>query len=111
MTKNSDLERLREETEARQRAVLWPDMLRSGRDVDEFLWKGAPNATRIQRAGFAFFGVFFLFFAALGVLILFKSGAWSGRLGGLIIVSIGGIVGVRMMRNAFQGSAQRGRSR
>ncbi len=44
MQQKSELDRIREEAEMKQRAVLWPDMLRSGRTVDEFLWKGSPRA-------------------------------------------------------------------
>lgn len=106
MTKNSDLERLREDTEARQRAVLWPDMLRSRRSVDEFLWKGDPRATLVQRAGLGLFGIMFLFCTALSVVSVTRDG-WTGIIVGGIIGSISGIAGVRLTKNAFQGLRKR----
>jgi hypothetical protein len=101
MQEKSELERLREEAEAKQRGVLWPDMLRSGRTVDEFLWKGDPRATRIQRAGLGLFGTLFLILASVGVAVGCTQDNWPGRAIGIAIGSLAGIAGIRYMRNAF----------
>jgi len=37
--------------EARQRNLIWPDVLRGSRSVDEFLWKGSRDAPLVQRIG------------------------------------------------------------
>jgi hypothetical protein len=40
-----------ESVKARQRNLIWPDLLRGSRSVDEFLWKGASDAPLVQRIG------------------------------------------------------------
>jgi hypothetical protein len=54
ITKRNDLIRV---VEAKQRNVVWPDMLRNSAQVDGFLWKGAPDAPLVQRIGAWIFGV------------------------------------------------------
>lgn len=107
MLEKSELERIREEAEAKQRGILWPDMLRQGRSVDEFLWKGDPRATPIQRVGLALFGVLFSLCAILSVVLVFTQGEWAGRIGGVILGTITGIAGVRLLRNAFRRGSKR----
>jgi hypothetical protein len=53
-----------EELKARQRNLVWPDALINSRGVDEFLWRGAPDAPLVQRVGAWLFG---LAFAAVGI--------------------------------------------
>ena len=62
-------ERLQHELEDRQRNVLPHDQLRNSRGVDAFLWRGDPNATKVQRAGIVVFASFFLiaFIEFLGI--------------------------------------------
>jgi hypothetical protein len=101
MTK-SPLDRIREETEEKQRAILWPDMLRSGRSVDEFLWKGDRRATPVQRIGLVVFATMFLFCASIFAVLLFKEDTWGGRVVEIIIGLLTGIPGVRLLINAFR---------
>ena len=56
-------ERLIEEIKAKQRNTVWPDTLMNGRSVDEFLWKGSPDAPLVQRMGAWIFGLAFMLIA------------------------------------------------
>jgi hypothetical protein len=49
-----------EEIKDQQRNTLWPDALRNGRSVYEFLWKGSPDAPLVQRIGACIFGLTFI---------------------------------------------------
>jgi hypothetical protein len=62
-------EALRRELEAKQRNILFPDTLANSSRVDEFLWKGSPNPTAIQRCGLAIFALFYLGAAAFCFLV------------------------------------------
>lgn len=55
-------QKLTEEFKAKQSNILWPDAMKNSRGVDEFLWKGAPNAPLVQRIGAWIFGIVFLLF-------------------------------------------------
>jgi hypothetical protein len=48
---DKELDSYIESAEARERNVIWPDVLRNSRSVDEFLWKGARDAPLVQRIG------------------------------------------------------------
>jgi len=63
----SDTEKLVEEVRAKQSNTVWPDTLLNGRSVDEFLWKGSPDAPLVQRIGAWIFGLFFMFGGAVFV--------------------------------------------
>lgn len=52
--------RVIEETNRKQRNTVWPDTMLNGRNVDEFLWKGSPDAPLVQRIGACIFGVVFM---------------------------------------------------
>jgi hypothetical protein len=54
-----------EELEARQRNTVWPDTMVNGRSVDEFLWKGSPDAPLVQRMGAWIIGLFFILMGLL----------------------------------------------
>jgi peptidoglycan/LPS O-acetylase OafA/YrhL len=54
-----------EEMEARQRNTVWPDTLLNGRSVDEFLWKGSPDAPLVKRIGAWVFGFTFMLLAVV----------------------------------------------
>jgi Flp pilus assembly protein TadB len=101
MAEMKDLERIREDAEERQRAILVPDLIRSGRSVDEFMWKGDPKASPVQRIGLLIFGVMFLVFFALAVLLIVTR-KWEGLPVGLVVGVISGIFSFRFLRNAFK---------
>src|ERR1039458_2499023 len=54
MEDEHSFEQIREDIEARQRSILWPDYLRATRNVYEFLWNGDPKARPVQRIGWQF---------------------------------------------------------
>jgi hypothetical protein len=54
------LNMLVEQVKAKQRNIVWPDTMINGRAVDEFLWKGSPDAPLVQRIAAWGFGVFFV---------------------------------------------------
>jgi hypothetical protein len=57
---NSNHNSLVEIIEAKQRNTVWPDTMINSRGVDEFLWKGDPNAPLVQRMAAWIFGIFFI---------------------------------------------------
>lgn len=45
---------------AKQRNTVWPDTVNNSRSVEDFLWKGSPEATLVQRVACWMFGLFFI---------------------------------------------------
>jgi hypothetical protein len=56
-------DQLIQDVRARQQNALWPDAMVNSSSVDGLLWKGSPNATKVQRVGIAIWG---LAFACIG---------------------------------------------
>ena len=110
MSEKSELDRIREDAEAKQRGILWPDMLRQGRSIDEFLWKGDPRATPVQRAGLALFAVLFLLCTVISIVLVFTQDAWAGKMIGVIVGALSGVGGIRLLTNAFRRGAKRQKS-
>jgi hypothetical protein len=52
-------DRFIEDVRARQQNTLWLDVMVNGSSVDGPLWRGSPNATKVQRIGIAIFGLAF----------------------------------------------------
>lgn len=48
---NRDLDRFIADFERRQRNIVFPDTVRNERFLFQFLWRGSPTASRVQRAG------------------------------------------------------------
>jgi hypothetical protein len=63
MNHRDSQDQLIEDVRANQRNTLWPDAMVNSSSVDALLWKGSPNATKVQRIGIAIWG---LAFACLG---------------------------------------------
>jgi membrane associated rhomboid family serine protease len=101
MAQMKDVERIRKDVEERQRGILVPNLIRSGRSVDEFMWKGDPKASLVQRIGLLIFGLMFLVLFAIAVFIL-ATMTWEGALVGTVMGSISGIFSFRFLRNAFK---------
>jgi hypothetical protein len=101
MTNANEFELIREELEARQRSILWPDYLRANRNVFEFLWKGDPKAKLVQRVGLILFALHFwvagVFFAAFA----WSSEAWISRIIGSLPGLIFVLISIRVFLNAF----------
>ncbi len=64
MTERPEFQRqkLIEDIKTKQSNTVWPDALRNSRGVDEFLWRGSPNAPLVQRIGAWVFGITLLIF-------------------------------------------------
>lgn len=83
---------------ARQRNVLWPDAMVNSSDVNALLWKGARNATKIQRTGIAIFG---LAFACIGAAS--ESGAYERHKLFLALFGLPWLaLAARLILNAFR---------
>src|ERR1035438_7539121 len=101
MEDEHSFEQIREDIEARQRSILWPDYLRATRNVYEFLWNGDPKARPVQRIGLAIFGLQFLL---VGISVVYASSSeetgWSinpGKVAGAVSV----LFSLRLLRNVF----------
>jgi hypothetical protein len=105
--KNFPLDRIHEEMEEKQRAILLPDMLRFGRTVDDFLWKGDPRATPVQRIGLVVFAMMFLSCASIFVVLLLKEDTWGGRVVEIILGLSSGIPGVKFLINVLRHQRKR----
>ena len=99
------------EIDRKQGAAKWPETLEAGRSVDEFLWKGDPKATLVQRVGLIIFGVGFLFFFVIAVVLIVVGRDLPDVIGGLIIGTPSGIFAFRFLRNAFRRDTHRSRPR
>jgi hypothetical protein len=106
-----DTDQQLEEINRKQGPVTWPKTLGAGRSVDEFLWKGDPKATPIQRVGLAIFALMFLFCFVVFIVIMIV-----GHDGPTIVIcgllgTLTGIAGFRLLRNVFRRMPHRSRSR
>src|ERR1039458_1690714 len=94
-----------DDVQARQRATIWPDTLRGGRSVDSFLWKGSPDATKIQRVGISSSPSFLLLWPSwvysLGYAAAFKHNA-STSLFMFLFAFFLAAVGCKLLGNAFR---------
>jgi hypothetical protein len=102
-----DTDEMLKEIDRKQGAVEWPETLEAGRSVDEFLWKGDPKATRVQRVGLVIFGVGFLFLFVIAVVLTVVGRDWPDIIGGLVIGTPSGIFAFRFLRNAFRRTSHR----
>lgn len=91
------------EIEARQRNILWPDTLGNSALVDAFLWKGSPDATRVQRIGMALIG---LMYSGPGVLFVcigcFDGGPVLYRVCMFLMALPSLALGGKLLRNVFR---------
>jgi hypothetical protein len=87
-----------------------PETLEAGRSVDEFLWKGDPRATPVQRAGLAVFAVMYLSLFVGFMVFVLKSALeheWINVVVFLAMPALSGIAGFRLLRNVFRREAHR----
>lgn len=81
---------------------MWPEMLRKGRSVDEFLWKGDRKAKPIQRAALVIFSMMFLFMTVVFLILAWRfDDDWVARLTCSGMACLAGAFGVRYARNVF----------
>lgn len=99
MKDENGFDRIREDVEERQKAILWEDSLKGGRSVDAFLWKGDPKARLVQRIGLVVFAVAFLLISLACASIPFQKrfeDVWSIEFFALLPF----LVSMRLLRNA-----------
>jgi hypothetical protein len=92
-----DRESLIEEIKAKQRNTVWPDAFVNSKGVDEFLWKGSPDAPLVQRVGAWIFGLTFILFGLIFVDIAYEK--HFGLFGVLSIIWF--LVGGKVFLNGF----------
>lgn len=103
-----DIQELLKETDGEQSPVTWPETtLNPGRAVDAFLWKGDPKATPIQRAGLVIYALMFLlpfagFVVVMIVMIVKHDFYWVSFLAVLMMGTLSGIFGFRLLFNVFR---------
>ena len=99
--KSKHRSKFNDDVQARQRNTVWPDILRNGRSMDGFLWNGSPDATPVQRAGSAIFGLAFL---AAGFAFAYIAVSKGGSGASLLIMLCGlfwVVIGCKVLGNAF----------
>jgi hypothetical protein len=99
--KSTRRSKFEDDVQSRQRNTVWPDTLRNGRTIDGFLWRGSPDATRVQRAGMAIFGLAFL---AAGFTFVYIAVSRGGSGPSLFIMLFGlfwVVIGCKLLGNAF----------
>jgi hypothetical protein len=79
-----------ESVKARQRNLIWPDVLRGSRSVDELLWKGASDAPMVQRIGAVILALAYLMVAVVFVSMAVEHGSWFGGALAAILFGVGG---------------------
>lgn len=87
-----------EELKARQRNLVWPDALINSRSVDQFLWRGAPNAPLVQRVGAWLFGLVFTVVGIGFLVVAYKKHFLVFGLLSIVLL----YVGSRVFLNGFQ---------
>jgi hypothetical protein len=108
LTPGHNTDEMLKDIHRKQGPTKWPETLEAGRSVDEFLWKGNPRSTPVQRVGLAVFAVMYLFlFVVFMVLIvrLVVSHDWFNFVWVLAMAALFGIAGFRFLRNIFRREA------
>jgi hypothetical protein len=70
-----DVEALVEDFNGKQSNTVWPEAMVNSRRVDEFLWKGSPDAPLVQRIGACIFGLVFIL-AGIGWFEVARTKGW-----------------------------------
>jgi len=96
--RKGDLDSYIEDVKARQRNIVWPDGLRGGRSVDEFLWKGAGDAPLVQRIGAVVLALVYIAVAVLIVDVAVEQAEWLIGVGAIFAFG----AGARFIRNALK---------
>lgn len=97
-TEPQNRERLVEEIKAKQRNTIWPDTLVNSQGVNEFLWKGSPDAPLVQRIAAWLFGIVFILCGVGWLAVAYEKDWWG--IGLLSIVWF--FVGVKVFLNGFR---------
>jgi hypothetical protein len=87
-----------ESAKDRQRNLTWPELLRNGRFVDEFLWKGARDALLVQRIGAVVLALAYVLIGLTFVSLAIELQRWSEAIfAGLLFLAGGWFI-----RNALR---------
>ena len=78
-----------EDVAARQRNTTWPHVLRGGKAVDEYLWKGAKDAPPVQRIGAIILALAYLMMAIVFISWTFEGGGWPSALVSVCLIAAG----------------------
>ena len=97
-----NIEELKADVEARQRATCFPDTLETGGSVDAFLWKGDPKAKPVQRAGLIVFGILFFLLGVAIASIPFQKDFEDGSPMAFLLALGCLYVAFRLLHNAFR---------
>jgi hypothetical protein len=95
-----------ESVKDRQKNILWPDVLRGGRSVDEFLWKGARDAPLVQRIGAVILGLTYILIGVAFAGMALEQGKWF--IGAAVPIIFG--LGAWFIRNALLRKKKTGRN-
>jgi hypothetical protein len=79
-----------ESVKASQKNVTWPEVLRGGRSVDELFWKGARDASIIQRIGVVILALVYLMVGVVLVSMAVDQGSWFEIAFAAIPFAVGG---------------------
>jgi hypothetical protein len=74
----------------RQRNLTWPDSVRNGRFVDEFLWKGARDAPLVQRIGAVVLALAYVLVGLAFISIAAEQEKWSAAFFAVLLFVAGG---------------------
>jgi hypothetical protein len=82
----------------RQRNLTWPNVLRNGRFVDEFLWKGACDAPLVQRIGAVILALAYVLVGLTFISIAVEQQKWSAAVFAVLLF----VTGAWFIRNALR---------
>ena len=97
-TESSSRKRLIEGIKAKQRNTIWPDTLINSQGVNEFLWKGSPDAPLVQRVAAWLFGIVFILGGVGWLVAAYKKEWWGICLLSFVWFYVGG----RVFLNGFK---------
>ncbi len=96
---STEQDRAIEELRAKQQNTLWPDAIGNSRSVDEFLWRGAPDAPLVQRIGAWLFGLAFTIVGISLSILTYEKHAVVPGIYSIVCFYVGG----RIFLNGFNG--------
>ena len=97
-TKNSDHKKFIRQIEARQQNTVWPGHLINSRGVDEFLWRGNPDAPLVQRMAAWIFGVAFMIVGLALLCIAYDKHSWID----IVVSLMSFLIGSKIFLNGFR---------
>jgi hypothetical protein len=103
MKRREAQEHLIEDVRAKQQNVLWPQAMVNSTSVDALLWKGSPNASKVQRIGIGIWGLAFLCVGAVFELGAYEKDELFPAFFGLPCLALG----AKIFLNAFKRNSKR----